>query len=251
MKKLLVMTLAGRVAATAWAADVYVAAASSLTDVMRAVAPLYTQAYPEVKLTFVYGSTGMLRMQVMKGAPCDVFIGADRWFGGTASNVGEVVNAESVRVVAANTLVAVASRGYVTKGDTLSDWLNGARKVGLGNSASVPAGRYARKLLEYENLWDIHTPKYAQGSNVREVLLWLRQGAVDLGFVYGSDLVAASDPGIKKLAEYAAPGGAAIELAGGVAKSAKRPSEAQAFLDYLKTPEAVAVFRGLGFRVAE
>ena len=247
MKKLLVMILAGGVTASARAGDVYLAAAASLTDVMKTVEALYEKAHPEVKLTIVYGSTGMLRTQVLKGAPCDVFIGADRWFGGAESNAADVVKVESVRVVAANTLVAVAGKGVTLSGEALKAWLDGAKKVGIGNPASVPAGRYAKKLLLGEGLWEACEPKCVLGSNVREVLLWLRQGAVDIGFVYGSDLAAAKDPGLSKLAEYATRGGAAIELAGGIAKNVKNQPDAQAFFDYLKSGEAAAVFKGLGF----
>jgi len=250
MKTLLVMILAGKVTASAWAGDVYVAAAASLTDVMKAAEPLYVKAHPQATLIFVYGATGMLRTQVLKGAPCDVFIGADRWFGGTPTNVGEVVQSDSVRVVAANTLVAAANKNAVLKGDTLAAWLDGAKKIGIGNPASVPAGRYTKKLLESEELWKACAPKFVQGTNVREVLLWLRQGVVDVGFVYGSDLAAANDAQLNRLAEYATPGGVAIELAGGVAQSAKNPEAALQFLDYLKSAEALGVFKRLGFAEA-
>ena len=245
----LVMILAGLVTALARAGDVFVVAAASLTDVMKAVEPLYTREHPGVKLTFVYGSTGMLRTQLLKGAPGDVFIGADRWFGGTATNVGEVVRVESVRIVARNTLVAVAGQGSTPTGETLSAWLEGAKKIGIGNPTSVPAGRYAKTLLESEKLWDSSAPKYVRGTNVREVLLWLQQGVVDVGFVYGSDLVAVKGNGLKTLAEYVTPGGMVIELAGGVTKGTKNPAEAQEFLDFMKSAEAVKVLRDSGFLV--
>lgn len=247
MKKMLVMILAGMVTLSAMAEDVFLAVAASLTDVMKAVEPLYEREHPEVKLTFVFGATGMLRTQLLNGAPCDVFIGADCWLGGTSTNLDAVAKVETVRVVAMNTLAAVAGKGVDLEGDTLAAWLEAAKKVGLGNPVSVPAGRYAKRLLESEALWQDGSPKYVLGTNVREVLLWLRQGVVDVGFVYGSDLVAAKDPGLRKLAEYVTPGGVAIELAGGIAKAAKNPGGAQAFLDYLKSPEAVKVLTDFGF----
>jgi len=247
MKKLLVLALAGLMSSSTWADDLYVAAAASLTDVMKAVEPLYAKEHQGTKLVFVYGATGMLRTQVLKGAPCDVFIGADRWFGGTETNASDVVKVGTIRVVALNTLVAVAGKGVTPQGDSLATWLGGANKIGIGNPASVPVGRYAKKLLESEKLWESSNAKFVQGTNVREVLLWLRQGAVDIGFVYGSDLVAAKDESLKTLATYATPGGKPIELAGGVAKEAKRPSEAQDFLDYLSSPEAVKVLKDFGF----
>ena len=247
MRTLLVMMLASQMTFSAWAEGLFVAAAASLTDVMKAVEPLYAREHPEVKLTFVYGSTGMLRTQILKGAPCDVFIGADHCFGGSETNIDEVVKAESVRIVAGNTLVAVMGKGCTPNGEGLSAWLAHARKIGIGNPASVPVGRYTKKLLESEKLWESSSAKFVLGTNVREVLLWLRQGAVDVGFVYGSDLVAAKDAGLTTLAEYKTPGGSAIELAGGVAKNAKNPAEAQAFLDYLKTAEVLEIFKRLGF----
>ena len=247
MKKLLMLALASLMSSSIWADDIYVAAAASLTDVMKTVQPLYVKTHPEVKLILVYGATGMLRAQVLNGAPCDVFIGADRWFGGTASNMAEVVALDSVRVVAVNTLVAVAGKNCAPKGDALPLWLDGAKKIGIGNPASVPAGRYTKKLLESEKLWDVYAPKYVQGTNVREVLLWLRQGVVDVGFVYGSDLVAAKDAKLKMLAEYAVPGGVKIELAGGVTKAAKNAAEALAFLDFMVSPDAVKVLKDFGF----
>ena len=248
-KWLLVIIVASLVTASVRAGELFVAAAASLTDVMKAIQPLYTRVHPDVKLTLVYGATGMLRTQVLQGAPCDVFIGADRWFGGNASNVDEVVKAESVCIVAANKLVVVAGRGVTPQGATLAAWLTGARKIGVGNPVSVPAGRYAKKLLEGEKLWELYTEKYVRGTNVREVLLWLRQGAVDVGFVYSSDLVATKDSGLTQLAEYATPGGEPIVLAGGIAKNTQNFDEAQAFLDYLTSPAAIKVLTEFGFNV--
>ena len=162
-----------------------------------------------------------------------------------------MIRHDTVRIVAANTLVAVAGKGATPEGTGLAAWLQGAKKIGIGNPASVPVGRYTRALLDAESLWVSSAPKLVQASNVREVLLWLRQGAVDVGFVYGSDLVAASDSGLTRLAEYEEPGGAPIELAGGLAKDARSPAEAQAFLGFLMTPEVASVFRRHGFRVKE
>jgi molybdate transport system substrate-binding protein len=246
---MLVMTLASFSAFYVWAEDLFVAAAASLTDVMKTVEPLYVREHPGVKLTFVYGSTGMLRTQLLKGAPGDVFIGAERWFGGTATNLGEVVKVNSIRIVAGNTLVAVAGKGTHPKGDSLAAWLNGAQKIGLGNPSSVPVGRYTKTLLESESLWEVNAPKCVQGTNVREVLLWLQQGVVDVGFVYGSDLATDKGNGLKVLAKYDAPGGTTIELAGGITKGTKKPADAQVFLDYMKSAEAVKVLRDFGFWV--
>jgi molybdate transport system substrate-binding protein len=212
MKALLVMILAGWSMTSAMAGEVYVAAAASLTDVMKAAGPLYEKTHPGTKLTFVYGSTGMLRTQVLKGAPCDVFIGADRWFGGASSNMADVVKVETVAHRGGQHAVSVAGKGARPKGDALASWLDGAAKIGIGNPVSVPAGRYAKKLLESEKLWDVYTTKYVQGSNVREVLLWLRAGCGRRGFRLRFGSGGRQGPGAQAAGRVRYAGGTAIEL---------------------------------------
>ena len=63
MRTVLVMMLAGWSAMSARSDDLQVAAAASLTDVMKALAPVYEKAHPGGRLTFVYGATGQLRTQ--------------------------------------------------------------------------------------------------------------------------------------------------------------------------------------------
>jgi len=226
-------------------ADLVVAAAASLTDLLAAVKPRYEQVHPNTKLVFVLGATGQLRAQITRGAPCDVFLAADRWFGGNASNLTEVVRPESVQTIAANTLVLISTRPD-TPGSSLTNWIANATRIGIGIPQSVPAGRYAQLVLEENRLWQTAQPKMVFANHVREVLMWIRQDVVDLGFVYASDIVKRPDTW-KILATYDQPGGQPIELSGGITPNTKIPETAGDFLAFLARPEIRQLFVAQGF----
>ena len=56
--------------------EILISAAESLKDVMGAIEPAFEKTNPGIKLTFNYGASGQLRIQIENGAPADVFISA-------------------------------------------------------------------------------------------------------------------------------------------------------------------------------
>ncbi len=53
-----------------------ISAAASTADAMTDITKLYKKKYPNVTLTFNYGSSGALQKQIEQGSPVDVFISA-------------------------------------------------------------------------------------------------------------------------------------------------------------------------------
>ena len=89
--------------------------------------------------------------------------------------------------------------------------------------------------------------KITYGSNVKEVTTQVSEGAVDCGIVYGTDAFSAKltvvDQATKDMCKQ-------VIYPAAVMKASENPEAAQAFLDYLQTPEAVAVFENVGFSMA-
>ena len=50
--------------------------AASLKESMAELETLFTDANPNVTLTFNFGASGSLQQQIEQGAPCDLFISA-------------------------------------------------------------------------------------------------------------------------------------------------------------------------------
>ncbi|MDR1766627.1 MAG: extracellular solute-binding protein, partial [Lachnospiraceae bacterium] len=84
------------------------------------------------------------------------------------------------------------------------------------------------------------------GTNVTEVLNWVGEGSADAGFVYATD--AASTDKVTVVAE--APEGSLatpVIYPVGVVASTANPEAAAAFVEFLQSPEASAMFEGFGF----
>ncbi|MGV8358636.1 molybdate ABC transporter substrate-binding protein, partial [Pseudomonas aeruginosa] len=65
-------------AAPAWAADLVVSAAASLTNAFKTIAHQYEALHPDTKVVLNFGASDVLMQQIVKGAPADVFASADQ-----------------------------------------------------------------------------------------------------------------------------------------------------------------------------
>ena len=118
--------------------------------------------------------------------------------------------------------------------------------LSIGNS-DVPVGQYAQKIFEFYELDEqalAAAGTLTYGSNVKEVTTQVSEAAVDCGIIYGTDAASA---------KLTVVGTAAAEMCGqviypaAVLANSANPEAAQAFLDYLTTADAGAVFESVGF----
>ncbi len=116
----------------------------------------------------------------------------------------------------------------------------------MGNE-DVPVGQYTQKIFAYFGLDEAALNAagvLTYGSNVKEVTTQVSEGAVDCGIIYGTDAFSAgltvADTATAEMCGQVIYPAAAL-------KNSKSPEEAQAFLDYLRTPAAGAVLEAVGF----
>lgn len=120
--------------------------------------------------------------------------------------------------------------------------------IALGNS-DVPVGQYAEEIFTSLGFWDSIQSKISFGTNVKEVLSQVKEGAVDCGVVYATD--AATSDGVKVIC--AAPEGSLksqVLYPAAMVKGAENESAAKAFLDFLLTDDAKSEFEKVGFKIA-
>jgi len=110
----------------------------------------------------------------------------------------------------------------------------------------VPAGKYGQAALEKLGVWASVQGKIAQAENVRATLALVSRGEAPLGIVYQTD--AAADSGVKVIGTFPADSHPPILYPVAVLASSSKP-EAQAFVDYLKSPAAKPLFEKQGFTV--
>jgi len=120
--------------------------------------------------------------------------------------------------------------------------------IALGNS-DVPVGQYSEEIFTNLGFWDNIQSKISFGTNVKEVLSQVKEGAVDCGVVYATD--AATSDGVKVVCS--SPEGALktpVVYPAAMFKGAENESAAKAFLDFLLTDEAKNEFEKVGFKMA-
>lgn len=121
--------------------------------------------------------------------------------------------------------------------------LAGVRRLALGDPQAVPAGIYARQWLEKHGLWERVRDRVVPTLDVRAALAAVESGNADAGIVYKTD--AAISKRVRVALEV--PEREAPRIVYPAALLATARSAARAFFEYLRSPEARAVFERLGF----
>jgi molybdate transport system substrate-binding protein len=195
-----------------------------------------------------YAASPALARQIESGAPADIFISADLdWMEYLAER--KLLKPGTATALLGNTLVLVApaasaATAGLRQGAPLSPLLGADGRLAVADTASVPAGKYARAALISLGLWDDLSPRLAQTENVRAALALVARGETPLGIVYGSD--AASEKGVKVLAEFPAASHPAIVYPAAVTALSRHP-RSNAYLAMLRSPQAAGIFARSGF----
>ena len=235
--------------------EIVVFAAASMTDTMNEIAEMYKAVEPDVNIVYNFDSSGTLKTQIQEGADCDIFISAAQKQmnqldinGGDENTEGlDFVDTDTRFNLVSNSVVLITPVGNPADVESFEDLASDkVSLIALGNS-DVPVGQYSEEIFNYMGIWDQLNSegKITFGSNVREVLAQVEEGAVDCGVVYSTD--AATTDKVEIAA--AAPEGSHQDVTypAAVLKTSKNPEAAKAFIDYLKTGECTEVFEKAGF----
>ncbi len=231
-------------------APLTVFAAASLKESMDEAAAAYERRTRQ-PVRASYAASSALARQVEQGAPADVFVSADlEWMDWLQQRA--LVDASTRRDLLGNTLVLVAPAASRAKplalreGTDLLPLLGRNGRLALALTESVPAGRYAKAAFQSLGMWPALRARVAEAENVRAALLLVARGEAPLGVVYASD--ARAEPRVRVLATF--PAGSHPQIVYPVARiAASRHPQAAAFVRWLQSPEASAIFRRRGFLV--
>ncbi|RNF41181.1 molybdate ABC transporter substrate-binding protein [Planococcus salinus] len=227
--------------------ELFISAASSLTDAMQAAETEFGKAHPDIELVINYGSSGKLSNQIEQGAPVDLFLSA------SAKDMdrlveGELIDGTTVVPFASNHLV-LASTAAVDEVPDFSAVLQGFEgKIAIGEPESVPLGMYTREALTELDLWESIEERVIYAKDARQVVSYLESGNVEAGIIYSSDQGLAQ--GLQTMVELPDTGEAIIYPAG-ISSTAENQEAAEAFLAFLTGEEGQEVLEQFGFRAAE
>jgi len=236
----------GLLSASLRAAEVYVSAAASLTDVLTEIAATYEKESGD-HLVFNFAASSVLARQIEEGAPADLIVSADEAKLDELEKKGLLL-AGTRKSLLSNTLVIVvpADSGAVIKSakDLAGPEI---KKIALGEPGSVPAGIYAKEYLEKLGLWEQLRDKIVPVENVRAALAAVEAGNAEAGIVYKTDAMISKK--VKAAYEVPAAEGPAISYPLAVIKDAREPEAATRLAAYLSSGVAEAAFEKYGFIV--
>ena len=229
---------------TSRAAEVTVFAAASLTDSLRNIAAAYEKQGGD-HVVFNFAASSTLARQIGEGAPADLFFSADEAKMDALEAKGLVFKTTR-RSLLGNSLVVVVAADHGAAITNLAGLAGpGVKRLALGDPKAVPAGIYARELLEKQKLWDAVEPKVVPMENVRAALAVVESGDADAAIVYKTD--AAISKKVAVAVEVPREQGPVITYPVALLTTSPQPEAARKFLKYLESNEAGAAFRRYGF----
>ncbi len=224
--------------------ELIIAAASSLQNIGDELKANFEKQYPDVQLVFQWGASGMLRQQIEQGAPIDLFIAAAMPLALDLKAKG-LIDAESLQILVENRLVLVVPK-QKTKPKSLEDLKSSEfKRIALGESQTVPAGRYAEQWLRSNHVFEAVQSKLIPAANVKQVLHYIESRNADAGFVYATDAKASKQLEVALEAPSSAHERILYPLA--IVAGSKHKALAKNFVESLHQPKVREIFVENGF----
>ena len=259
-KKLIAAMMAGALSAGILSTGVFAAdtdlkgevntfIAASLSNAMEEIQKNFNETYPDVEILYNADSSGTLQTQIEEGARCDIFFSAaDKQMDALVDE--DLAKKDTVEDILENKVVLIKPKDGETKVTGFENITDAANIALAGDS--VPVRQYSREIFDNLGITDeVNKMEINEGKNVSEVLAAVSEGSNEIGIVYATDAASVADK-VDVIAE--APADALktsvlypVGLIEDKEASEDDTAAAEAFLEYIKSDDAMKVFEKYGF----
>jgi molybdate transport system substrate-binding protein len=231
----------------AFADQVSVAVASNFRDAAKLLADRFeTRTGHIVQLSAA--STGKHYAQIVHGAPFDAFLSADTRHPALLEQQGLAVAGS--RFIYARGRITLWAPGVADEDCKAALEAGAYRRLSIANPKTAPYGVAAEQTLAALGLTQAYAAKIVMGENISQALQFVHAGAADAGFVATSQwlLNLRRDEGCHW--EVPAALITPLDQEAQLLKRGEASAAAKAFLDFIRTPEAMGIIRQSGYDVA-
>ncbi|MDO8446452.1 MAG: molybdate ABC transporter substrate-binding protein [Deltaproteobacteria bacterium] len=223
------------------ASEILVSAASDLTGAFKEIGGRYEKESGN-KVTFNFGSTGILAQQIEGGAPIDLFAAANKKYVEDLERKGLIIP-ETKRVYAVGKIVLATPKGGV-KLNSLQDLMRPeTKRIAIANPSHAPYGMAAKEAMEKTGIWEKIKDRVVYGENIRQAMQYLETGSVDAAILALSVSINSDVNYTLIPQEFYSP----IEQTLAVIKGAKNEKRAREFADFITGPKGRTVMERYGF----
>jgi molybdate transport system substrate-binding protein len=209
-------------------------AAASLTEVLPRI---------DSQQRYSFGGSNQLAFQIRQGAPADVFMSASPEFTQALFRDRLV---ERPRGFCSNKLVLAVPRSNPADLHTVFDLKRKHVKLVVGTSR-VPVGAYTRVVLRKLGMSGVLTKVVSEEPDVKSIVGKIALGQADAGFVYSTDVRAASDRvRAIRIPPWAQP---KVHYEVAVVRSSNHRAVARAWVARLAQGRARRMLRSAGFGI--
>ena len=228
-------------------------AAASLHDVVRDIGARFSETR-QIDLIYNFAGSNTLAQQLQAAPVADVFLSANQdWV--DALERAELILPESRRNFLSNRLALISRKDarFQLSEPAMLPFLS-FTFLAMADPASVPAGRYARAFLQAvatadRSVWEAVKDKIVPTADVRAALGLVASDPHIIGIVYRTD--AMSSDQVQVVYKIPPQLHQPIVYCAVALKNRPQPEITAQFLNFLSSPEAVAIYNMKGFVVDE
>ncbi|WP_430425330.1 molybdate ABC transporter substrate-binding protein [Phenylobacterium sp.] len=244
MTRLIAVLIVLFAASPAAAAETRVAVAANFAEPAKVIAARFT-ARTGHDATLSFGSSGQFYAQIANGAPYEVFLSADR-------ERPEKAEAEGLGVAGSRFTYAIGRLVLYSKTPGLVDGRGAVlsqgrfQKLAIADPRTAPYGVAAVETMKKRRVYQALQPRLVQGTSITQAYQFVETGAAEVGFVAASQLI-----GVKGGSRWLVPASdhTPIDQQAVLLKTGANSAAAQAFIRFLKGPEARAIIQRYGYEV--
>lgn len=232
-----------------WADTLQVAVAANFTAPFQALAPLFEQATGH-QAVGAFAATGQLYAQIRHGAPFEVLLSADSSTPRRLIEEGEGVAASRFTYATGKLVLWSAQPDYLD-GTPAALHAGKFRHLAIANPQTAPYGLAALQTLEQLGLREHLAERLVEGQSISQTQQFIASGNAELGFIALAQVY--RDGRISSGSAWQVPANLHTPLhqdALLLNRGRDNPA-AQAWLDFLQSPQAAEVIRAFGYDLAD
>jgi molybdate transport system substrate-binding protein len=229
------------------AEQITVAAAADLSYALKDLAGRFESATGN-KVTLSFAASGNLYSQIQSGAPFDLFFSADEDYPKKLAGAG-IADASSLRIYALGHLVLWVPHNSPFDPEKLQMEVltqPAVTRIAIANPQHAPYGRAAMSAIEHYGLKDKLAGKLVFGENVSQAAQFVQSGNAQAGLIAMS---LAKSPAMESAGRFwvlPAESYPEMKQVAAIVSASTHKKEAQAFLDFVLSPESAATLRKYG-----